>query len=64
MCGIPVHALGSFFHFFFGFIIRELDSYLERLIKKGLMVAVCEQIEDAAEALKGKRLITRKVTRL
>ena len=30
MCGVPVHAV---------------DTYVERLIKKGQMVAVCEQIE-------------------
>jgi len=49
MAGIPVHAL---------------DSYLERLIKKGVMVAVCEQIEPAAEAKKRKGLVRRDVTRL
>eukprot|EP01124_Arcella_intermedia_P002027 TRINITY_DN11115_c0_g1_i2.p1 TRINITY_DN11115_c0_g1~~TRINITY_DN11115_c0_g1_i2.p1 ORF type:complete len:644 (-),score=163.40 TRINITY_DN11115_c0_g1_i2:3-1883(-) len=48
MCGIPVHSL---------------DNYLERLVRKGVMVAICEQIEDAY----GKRRnspIKREVTRL
>ncbi len=35
MCGVPVHAS---------------DDYLQRLIAKGYRVAVCEQIEDPAEA--------------
>ena len=35
MCGVPVHAL---------------DGYLERLIRKGFRVAICEQMEDPAEA--------------
>ena len=37
MCGVPVHAA---------------DAYLEKLIRKGFRVAVCEQIEDPAEAKK------------
>ena len=35
MCGVPVHAS---------------ETYLQRLIKKGFRVAVCEQTEDPAEA--------------
>src|SRR6185312_5415326 len=31
MCGVPVHAA---------------ESYMEKLIRKGFRVAVCEQIED------------------
>ena len=48
MCGIPYHAA---------------PGYLERLVKAGVKVAVCEQIEDPAEA-KGcvKRAVTRIVT--
>src|SRR6201985_3923779 len=37
MCGVPVHAA---------------DAYLEKLIRKGFRVAVCEQVEDPAEAKK------------
>src|SRR3979490_2933784 len=37
MCGVPVHAA---------------DDYLQRLIAQGHRVAVCEQIEDPAEARK------------
>src|SRR5262245_22083391 len=37
MCGVPVHAA---------------DEYLQRLITQGHRVAVCEQIEDPAEARK------------
>ena len=39
MCGVPVHAS---------------DTYLARLIKKGFRVAICEQLEDPAEAKKRK----------
>jgi DNA mismatch repair protein MutS len=35
MCGVPVHTA---------------DAYLARLIRAGFKVAICEQIEDAAEA--------------
>ncbi len=35
MCGVPVHAI---------------DSYLARLIRAGFKVAICDQIEDPAEA--------------
>ena len=37
MCGVPVHAV---------------DGYLERLIRKGFRVAVCEQMEAPEEARK------------
>ena len=48
MCGIPYHAV---------------DSYLNRLVKKGYKVAICEQVEDPKLA-KGlvKRAVTRVVT--
>jgi DNA mismatch repair protein MutS len=46
LAGIPYHAL---------------DSYLSRLIKAGLRVAICEQVEDPALA---KGLVKRDVTRL
>lgn len=51
MCGVPVHA-----H----------ETYLERLIRKEFKVAVCEQIEDPAEAKKrgSKSVVARAVTRL
>ena len=51
MCGVPVHAA---------------DSYLARLIRQGFRVAVCEQIEDPAEAKKrgGKSPVKRAVIRI
>ena len=50
MCGVPVHSS---------------ESYLERLIAKGFKVAVCEQMEDPAEARKrGSKTIARDVVRL
>jgi len=51
MCGVPVHS-----H----------EGYLERLIRKGFRVAVCEQVEDPAEARKrgGKALVRREVVRI
>ena len=51
MCGVPVHAA---------------DDYLQRLIRKGFRVAVCEQSEDPAEARKrgGKAVVRRDVVRL
>jgi len=51
MCGVPVHAA---------------DAYLEKLIRKGFRVAVCEQVEDPAEAKKrgGKSVVRREVIRL
>lgn len=51
MCGVPVHS-----H----------ESYLERLIRAGHKVAVCEQTEDPAEAKKrgSKSVVRREVVRL
>ncbi|HEX4273283.1 MAG TPA: DNA mismatch repair protein MutS, partial [Rhizomicrobium sp.] len=51
MCGVPVHAA---------------ESYLEKLIRKGYRVAVCEQVEDPAEAKKrgSKSVVKREVVRL
>src|SRR5438067_11563201 len=53
MCGVPVHTA---------------DAYLARLIRAGFKVAICDQIEDPAEArLRGnrgpvKRAVVRVVT--
>lgn len=51
MCGVPVHAA---------------DDYLQRLIAQGYRVAVCEQVEDPAEAKKrgSKSVVRREVVRL
>ncbi|MCO5160740.1 MAG: DNA mismatch repair protein MutS [Mesorhizobium sp.] len=51
MCGVPVHAA---------------DDYLQKLIGLGHRVAVCEQIEDPAEAKKrgSKSVVRRDVVRL
>jgi DNA mismatch repair protein MutS len=51
MCGVPVH---------------RADEYLQRLIKAGHRVAVCEQIEDPAEARRrgAKSIVRRNVIRL
>ncbi len=51
MCGVPVHS-----H----------EGYLSRLIRKGFKVAVCEQMEDPAEAKKrgSKSVVKRDVVRL
>ena len=51
MCGVPV--------------VRA-DEYLQRLIRKGYRVAVCEQLEDPAEARKrgSKAVVRRDVVRL
>ncbi len=51
MCGVPV--------------VRA-DEYLERLIRQGYRVAVCEQLEDPAEAKKrgAKAVVKRDVVRL
>ncbi|MBE0693356.1 MAG: DNA mismatch repair protein MutS, partial [Aquamicrobium sp.] len=52
MCGVPVHAA---------------DSYLARLIRGGFRVAVCEQLEDPAEAKKArgaKAVVHRDVVRI
>lgn len=49
MCGIPHHAL---------------DAYLQKLIKNGVVVAICDQVEDPAEAKKNKKIVERQITRL
>ena len=51
MCGVPVH---------------RADEYLQRLIKQGFRIAVCEQLEDPAEARKrgSKSVVKRDVVRL
>ncbi len=51
MCGVPVHSA---------------EGYLSRLIRKGFKVAICEQIEDPAEAKKrgSKAVVRREVVRL
>src|SRR5262245_5106897 len=51
MCGVPIH---------------RADEYLQRLIKQGFRVAVCEQLEDPAEARKrgSKAVVRRDVVRL
>ena len=51
MCGVPVHAA---------------DVYLQKLIRLGHKVAVCEQTEDPAEAKKrgSKSVVRRDVVRL
>ena len=51
MCGVPVHS-----H----------ETYLNRLIRKGFRVAICEQTEDPAEAKKrgSKSVVKRDVARV
>ena len=52
MCGVPVHSP---------------DMYLERLIQSGAKVAICEQMEDPAEAKKRggyKAIVQRDVVRI
>ena len=51
MCGVPVHAA---------------DGYLSRLIRKGFKVAICEQMENPAEARKrgNKTVVRRDVVRV
>ncbi len=51
MCGVPVHAA---------------EAYLAKLIRQGFRVAVCEQMEDPAEARKrpGKPPVRRDVVRI
>ena len=50
MCGVPVHS-----H----------ETYLQRLIRKGFKVAICEQVEDPAAAKKrgAKSVVERAVVR-
>jgi len=49
-----------------GVPVKAHEAYLERLIRKGFKVAICEQIEDPAEAKRrsGKTLVARDVVRL
>ena len=52
MCGVPAHS-----H----------EAYLSRLIRQGFKVAVCEQVEDPAEARKrggAKAVVERRVVRV
>ena len=51
MCGVPAHSA---------------EGYLLTLIRKGFRVAVCDQVEDPAEAKKrgAKSVVRREVTRL
>ena len=51
MCGVPVHTA---------------ETYLERLIRHGFKVAICEQMEDPAEAKNrgSKSVVKRDVTRI
>ena len=51
MCGVPV---------------ANHEAYLSRLIRKGFKVAICEQIEDPAEARKrgGKSVVNRDIVRI
>ncbi len=51
MCGVPVHAA---------------DAYLQKLIRMGHRVAICEQLEDPAETRKrgSKAVVRRDVVRL
>jgi DNA mismatch repair protein MutS len=51
MCGVPVHSA---------------DSYLETLIASGCKVAICEQMEEVAEAKKRghKAVVRREVVRI
>jgi len=51
MCGVPVH---------------RAEEYLQRLIRQGFRVAVCEQLEDPVEARKrgSKAVVRRDVVRL
>ena len=46
MCGVPHHSV---------------DAYIARLVAKGYKVAVCEQVEDPAQA---KGIVEREVTRI
>ena len=48
MCGIPYHAAAG---------------YLERLVKAGVKVAICEQVEDP-RTVKGGKIVKRDVVRV
>ena len=51
MCGVPVHSY---------------ESYIQRLIRRGFKVAVCEQVEEPAAARKrgAKAVVKREVVRI
>ncbi|OKH19461.1 DNA mismatch repair protein MutS [Hydrococcus rivularis NIES-593] len=49
MTGVPHHAL---------------DRYARLLVEKGYAVAICDQVEDSAEAAAQKRMVERQVTKL
>jgi len=51
MCGVPAH---------------NVEPYIQKLIRRGHKVAICEQLEDASEARKrpGKPLLRRDVVRI
>ena len=46
MCGVPYHSV---------------DAYIARLVAKGYKVAICEQMEDPAQA---KGIVERDITRI
>ncbi len=49
MSGVPHHAI---------------DRYCAMLVEKGFVIAICDQVEDAAEAAKEGRQVRREVTRI
>ena len=51
MCGVPAHSY---------------ENYLEKLIRKGFRVAICEQTESPADAKKrgAKSIVAREVMRI
>lgn len=49
LAGIPHHAL---------------DRYCTQLVEKGFAIAICDQVEDPAEAKAQKRMVRREVTRI
>jgi DNA mismatch repair protein MutS len=49
MTGVPHHAL---------------DRYARLLVEKGYAVAICDQVEDSADAAAEKRMVERQVTKL
>ncbi|MBW4681439.1 MAG: DNA mismatch repair protein MutS [Microcoleus vaginatus WJT46-NPBG5] len=49
MTGVPHHAL---------------DRYSTQLVEKGYAIAVCDQVEDAAEAAAERRIVERQITRV
>lgn len=49
MCGVPFHSA---------------DPYIKKLVERGYKVAICEQMEDAADKKSHKELISREVIRV